>query len=128
MPWLLTVNLKQLIDLLNGFSCNIESTECMNNLRESYPKYHVNEDNFEEDVESSADTDESDSSNRGNHSIIYYKWMTINGKTSKVIVSLSFSDVLGTVKEKINELKYHALREKCPNTEFFLVRIFPYSD
>ena len=39
----------------------------------SCPKYDVNEDNFEEDVESSIDTDESDSSNSGNHSIKYHK-------------------------------------------------------
>ena len=33
--------------------------------------------------------------------------MTINGKASKVTVLLPFSDVLETVKEKINELQYH---------------------
>ena len=33
--------------------------------------------------------------------------MAINGKSSKVMVSLPLSDVLETVKEKINELKYH---------------------
>ena len=33
--------------------------------------------------------------------------MMINGKSSKAIVSLPFSEVLETVKEKINELKYH---------------------
>ena len=27
----------------------------------------------------------------------------------------------------INDSESEALREKCPNTEFFLVRIFPYS-
>ena len=70
------------------------------------PKYHVNEDSFEEVVESSTATDESDSSNSRNHSI-KYKWMTINGKASKDMVSLAFSDILETVKEKINELKYH---------------------
>ena len=74
---------------------------------ESCPKYHLNEDNFEEDVESSIDTDESDSSNSGNHSIKYYKWMTINGKTSKVLVSLPYIDVLETVTQKIKEVKYH---------------------
>ena len=51
-------------DLVNRFSCNIESAECMNNTCESCPKYHVNVDNFEGGVESSTDTDESDSSNR----------------------------------------------------------------
>ena len=60
-------------DLINRFSCNIESTECMNNSCETFPRYHGNEDNFEEDVESSIDTDESDSSNSGDHSIKYYK-------------------------------------------------------
>ena len=34
--------------------------------------------------------------------------MTINGKASKVMVSLSFSEFSETVKEKINELKYRA--------------------
>ena len=28
----------------------------------------------------------------------------------------------------INDSESEALREKCPNTEFFLVRIFPNSD
>ena len=69
----------------------------------------MNEDNFEGHVESSTDTDESDSSNSGNHSIKYYKWMTINGKASNVMVFLPFSDVLETVKEKTNELKYQQL-------------------
>ena len=46
-------------DLVNKFSYNIES----------YPKYYMNEDNFEEDVESNAVTDESDSSNSGNNFI-----------------------------------------------------------
>ena len=67
----------------------------------------MNEDNFEEDVESSVDTDESDSSNSGNRSIKYYKWMTISGKASKVLVPLHYSDVLKTLTQKINELKYH---------------------
>ena len=44
----------------------------MNNSCETFPRYHANEDNFEEDVESSIDTDESDSSNSGDHSIKYY--------------------------------------------------------
>ena len=96
-------------DLVNRFSCNIESAEFMNNSCESCPKYHVNEDNFEEDVASSADIDELDSSNSRNHSIKYYKWMPINGKASRVMVLLPFSDSLETVKEKINELKYHLL-------------------
>ena len=60
----------------------------------------MNEDNFEDDVESSIDTDESDSSNTGNHSIKYYKWMAINGKASKVLVSLPYSDVLETVSRR----------------------------
>ena len=60
-------------DLINRFSCNTESTECMNNSCEIFPRYHANEDNFEEDVESSIDTGESDSSNSGDHSIKYYK-------------------------------------------------------
>ena len=94
-------------DLVNEFSCNIERAECMNNSCESSPNSYGNEDNFEEDVESSTDTDELDSLNSGNHSIKYYKWMTINGKASKVMVSLLFNDALETVKEKINELKYH---------------------
>ena len=33
--------------------------------------------------------------------------MTINGKASKVMVPLPFSDVLETAKEKINKFKYH---------------------
>ena len=89
------------------FSCNIESAENMNNSCDSCPKYHVNEDNFEKNFESSTDTDESDSSNSGNHFIKYDQWMTINGKASKVMVSLPFSDVLETAKEKINKFKYH---------------------
>ena len=39
----------------------------MSNSCESCPKYYLNEDNFEEYVESSTDTDESDSSNSGKH-------------------------------------------------------------
>ena len=31
-------------------------------------------------------------------------------------------------KQCTSELMGHTLREKCPNTEFFLVHIFPYSD
>ena len=31
-------------------------------------------------------------------------------------------------KEIITKLERLELREKCPNTEFFLVRIFPYLD
>ena len=58
-------------DLVNRFSCNIESPECMNNASESCPKYYVSEDNFEEDVGSSTDTDQSDSSNSRNHLIKY---------------------------------------------------------
>ena len=58
-------------DLVNRFSCDIESPECMNNASVSCPKYHVNEDNFEEDVGSSTDTDQSDSSNSRNHPIKY---------------------------------------------------------
>ena len=74
----------------------------------------MNEDNVEENVESSTDIDESDSSNSGNYSI-KYKWMTINGKFSKAMVSLPFSDILETVKEKVNELKYHPFvrNEQC---------------
>ena len=60
----------------------------------------MNEDNFEDDVESSIDTDESDSSNTGNHSIKYYKWMAINGIASKVLVSLPYSDVSETVRRR----------------------------
>ena len=44
-------------DLVNRFSCNIENAEFMNNSCESCPKYHLNGDNFEEDVASSADID-----------------------------------------------------------------------
>ena len=40
--------------------------------------------NFEVDVESSKDTDESDSSNSGNHSIKCYKSMAIHEKARKV--------------------------------------------
>ena len=92
---LLTADLKQLIescrlianDLVNRFSCNIESAGCMKNSCESYPKYHANGDNFVEDFESSTDTVESDSSTSGNHTMKCYKWMTTNGKASKVMVS-----------------------------------------
>ena len=79
----------------------------MNNSCESCPKYHVNENNFEEDIKSSTDTDKSDSSNNENHSIKYYTWMMITRKSSKVTALLPFSDVLETVMEKISELKYH---------------------
>lgn len=79
----------------------------MNNSCESCPKYHVNEDNFEEDIKSNTDTDKSDSSKNENHSIKYYTWMMITRKSSKVMASLPFSDVLETVMEKISELKYH---------------------
>ena len=72
-------------DIVNRFSCNIENAKCMNDSCESFPKYHINEDNFEEDVESSTDTDESDSSNSRNQSTKYYKWMMINGKANKAI-------------------------------------------
>ena len=63
--------------------------------------------NFEEDAEASTDTNESDSSNNNNHSIKYSKWVAVNGKSRKVMVSLPFSDVLEILKKKINELKYH---------------------
>ena len=33
--------------------------------------------------------------------------MTVNGKASKAMVSQPFSDILETVKEKVNELEYH---------------------
>ena len=33
--------------------------------------------------------------------------MTISGKASKVLVPLHYSDVLKTLTQKINELKYH---------------------
>ena len=56
-------------DLVNRFSLNIESAECMNKACESCPKYHVNENNFKEDVESSISAAESDSSKSGNHPI-----------------------------------------------------------
>ena len=49
-------------DLVNEFSCNIGSAECINYSCESCPKHQVNEDSFEEDVESSTDTDVPDSS------------------------------------------------------------------
>ena len=59
------------------FSCNIEY---MNNWCESCPKDHVNDDNIKEDVESRTYIDELVSFNSGNHSIKFYKWMTINGQ------------------------------------------------
>ena len=82
-----TVNRKlptNINNLVNKFSCIIESAKCMKNSRESYSKCYMNEGNFEEDVESSTYTDESDSSNSGitgesdssnsgNHSIKCYK-------------------------------------------------------
>ena len=34
-------------DLVNRFSCTIESAKCMNNSSESYPKYHVSEEDDE---------------------------------------------------------------------------------
>ena len=37
-------------NLVNRFSCNIESAECLNNSCESCPKYHVNKNNLQEDV------------------------------------------------------------------------------
>ena len=30
--------------------------------------------------------------------------------------------------EKVNKFEESILREKCPNTKFFLVRVFPHSD
>ena len=60
-------------DLVNRYSFNTESAECMNNSCKSGPKHNVNEDNFEEDVESSTYADESDLSNSGNHSKKYYR-------------------------------------------------------
>ena len=38
--------------------------------------------------------------------------------------SISFNNVQ---VQRANQQK-HSLHQKCPNTEFFLVRIFPYSD
>ena len=67
----------------------------------------MNDNSFEDYVESSKDTDESNSSNSRSHSIKYYKWMEINEKASEFMVLLPFSDVLETVEKKINELKYH---------------------
>ena len=46
--------------------------------------------------------------------------MTINGKSSKVIVTLPFSDILETVKDKINNLKYHYLSE-ISSTKFITI-------
>ena len=66
----------------------------------------MNDNNFEDYVEPSKDTDESNSSNSRGHSIIYHKWMKINEKASKFMVLLPFSDVLETVEEKINKLKH----------------------
>ena len=86
---------------------SIENAWCINNSRESLPQDDPNEDNFQENVESSADIDESDSSNPGDHSTKCYKWMTINEKASKVMVSFPFGDILETLKETFNELKYH---------------------
>ena len=68
--------------------------------------------NFEEDAEAITDTNESDSSNNRNHSIKYSKWVAVNGKSRKVMVSLPFSDVLEILKKKINELKYHFFCQK----------------
>ena len=56
-------------DLVNRFSCNIESSECMKNSCEFFLKCHVNEDKFEVDVKLTTDTDESDSSNSGDYPI-----------------------------------------------------------
>ena len=67
----------------------------------------MNDNSFEDYVESSKDTDESNSSNSRSHSIKYYKWMEINEKASEFMVLLPFSDVLETVEKKINELKHH---------------------
>ena len=44
----------------------------MNNPCDPYPNYYVNEDNFEEYVESNTDTVESDSSNSRDHFIQCY--------------------------------------------------------
>ena len=67
----------------------------------------MNDNSFEDYVESSKDTDESNSSNSRSHSIKYYKWMEINEKASEFMVLLPFRDVLETVEKKINELKHH---------------------
>ena len=68
--------------------------------------------NFEEGVESSTDTDESDSSNSGSHSIKYYKWITINGKASKVMVSLPLSEVFVNCKGEDERVKVSSIFQK----------------
>ena len=77
--WLLTANLKDLVD---SFSCNIESGECMNNSCESFPKYQLMKTTLKRMLNQVQIL-----MNRIHlieyHPIEYNKWMTINEKVSK---------------------------------------------
>ena len=62
---------------------------------------------------------------RNSHNIPRSKW---NINFSKTHLSLLPYLNLGWASISTTWNRYPTLREKCPNTEFFLVRIFPYSD
>ena len=51
-------------------------------------------------------------------------FIVINNMLIAIINTILFSDTL----HKARVQKYLSLCEICPNTEFFLVRIFPHSD
>ena len=48
----------------------------------------------------------------------------MRGTSKKLIMQ----DCKNYARNENSRIFVYALREKCPNTEFFLVRIFPYLD
>ena len=61
--------------------------------------------------------------------IIYEKKNILSNLINNAINwDITISNLWGQSNEKVLQLIERLLREKCPNTELFLVRIFLYSD
>ena len=56
------------------------------------------------------------------------KNLTIRKKGTLVYTLKVLLTLKGNALQKAIHWDYYSLREKCSNTEFFVVRIFPYSD
>ena len=80
-------------------------------------KYAIQVEDFEEAAASSeglssAETSGSENGERPKDELMYYQWISIDGKMTKVSVSSTFEDLEEKVIAKINEIKMHLFIKK----------------
>ena len=86
------------------YGCDHEAIECMSGSCDACPVPSLEKSDF---VDSDNDSDSDPDAEENGNKLKYYQWASVEGKSQKVLLTAELSDIPDTLKNKIDELKYH---------------------